>query len=37
VLVRGGKRDTVRCGTGRDTVIASRNDRVAHDCERVRR
>jgi hypothetical protein len=30
-------RDTIRCGRGRDTVIADRIDRVARDCERVRR
>jgi hypothetical protein len=37
LLVRRGERDTVRCGGGRDTVLASDNDRVARDCERVRR
>jgi len=30
-------RETVRCGTGRDTVTADRTDRVARDCERVKR
>jgi len=34
---RDGKRDRINCGTGRDTVIADRIDRVAHNCERVRR
>ena len=30
-------RDVVRCGPGRDLVYANRNDRVARDCERVKR
>ncbi|MEA2218209.1 MAG: 6-phosphogluconolactonase [Solirubrobacteraceae bacterium] len=36
---RGGRRrgDVVRCGAGRDVVLADRLDRVADDCERVRR
>jgi len=29
--------DTVRCGVGRDVVVADRNDKVAKDCEVVRR
>jgi uncharacterized repeat protein (TIGR01451 family) len=29
--------DTIRCGRGRDTVFADRRDRVARDCETVRR
>jgi hypothetical protein len=33
----GGSRDVISCGAGRDTVIADRLDRVAADCERVRR
>ena len=37
VLVRGGGRDVVRCGLGRDRVVADRRDRVARDCERVER
>lgn len=38
VDARDGRRDRrISCGTGRDTVIADRVDRVAHDCERVRR
>jgi Ca2+-binding RTX toxin-like protein len=37
IAVRGGGRDTVRCGGGRDTVKADRSDRVARDCEIVRR
>lgn len=32
-----GAPDTIRCGRGRDTVSADRNDRVAADCERVGR
>jgi hypothetical protein len=35
VRVRGGGSDLVRCGPGRDRVRASRNDRVARDCEIV--
>src|SRR5262249_53338192 len=33
--VRGGSVDTVRCGPGRDKVLADRRDVVASDCERV--
>jgi RTX calcium-binding nonapeptide repeat (4 copies) len=29
--------DRVACGSGRDSVVADRRDRVARDCERVRR
>jgi Ca2+-binding RTX toxin-like protein len=29
--------DGVKCGPGRDVAIVDRHDRVAHDCERVRR
>jgi hypothetical protein len=36
VLVRRGNVDKVRCGAGRDTVIAGRRDKVARDCEVVR-
>jgi Ca2+-binding RTX toxin-like protein len=32
-----GTPDTISCGTGRDEVIASRNDVVRADCERVDR
>ena len=32
-----GEVDTITCGSGRDTVRADRRDRVARDCERVRR
>ncbi len=34
---RDGKRDRINCGTGRDRVVADRSDRVARNCERVRR
>ncbi|HEU5213780.1 MAG TPA: hypothetical protein VFU10_13490 [Gaiellaceae bacterium] len=33
--VRGGSVDRVRCGAGRDKVLADRRDIVASDCERV--
>lgn len=35
--VRGGRRDVVDCGPGRDSVRADRRDVVARNCERVRR
>jgi RTX calcium-binding nonapeptide repeat (4 copies)/PA domain/LVIVD repeat len=34
---RNGKIDRVICGRGRDRVTADENDRVAENCERVRR
>lgn len=34
---RDGRRETISCGTGRDTVTADRSDRIARDCERVSR
>lgn len=37
VLARDGARDAIRCGTGRDTVVADRVDTAARDCERVSR
>ena len=37
VLARDGTRDRIRCGSGRDRVDADGRDRVARDCERVRR
>lgn len=37
VLARDRTVDVIRCGPGRDTVTADRADRVARDCERVRR
>jgi Ca2+-binding RTX toxin-like protein len=35
--IRNGHHDTVHCGRGRDRVKADQRDRVARDCERVRR
>ena len=35
INVRDGKRDTVRCGPGKDKVRADKRDRL-HGCERVR-
>jgi hypothetical protein len=32
ILARDGEVDTIRCGPGKDRVIADRNDRVARDC-----
>jgi hypothetical protein len=32
-----GERDRMACGAGRDLVYADRVDRIAHDCEHVRR
>lgn len=37
VLVGGPGKDTIKCGKGRDIVIADRKDKVARDCEVVRR
>ncbi len=37
IAARDGARDTVVCGRGRDVVVADRLDRVARDCEIVRR
>lgn len=37
INIRGGGRDRVRCGRHRDLVLANRRDRVARDCEVVRR
>ncbi len=37
ISARDGARDTIDCGTGRDSVTADRFDRVARNCERVRR
>ena len=34
---RDSESDTVRCGSGADTVLAERSDRVAADCEKVTR
>jgi len=37
INARGGGRDTINCGPGRDRVTADRNDKVARNCEVVRR
>ena len=37
LLARNDRIDLIRCGSGNDRVVADRNDRVARDCERVRR
>jgi hypothetical protein len=37
IAAADGVRDTIRCGRGRDTVVADRRDSIARDCERVRR
>ena len=37
IRVRGGDKDTVDCGPGRDLVFADRKDVVAGNCEVVRR
>jgi hypothetical protein len=37
IAVRRGARDRVSCGEGRDVVLAGRSDRIARDCEVVRR
>lgn len=37
IRVRGGDRDVVRCGRGRDVVYADRRDAVRPGCESVRR
>ena len=37
VLARDGRRETIVCGSGRDSVVADRTDRAARDCERVTR
>jgi hypothetical protein len=34
---RGGGADVIRCGPGKDAVLADRRDLVARDCERVAR
>ena len=36
IKARGGERDYINCGDGRDTVLGDANDRVRPDCEVVR-
>ena len=37
IYVRGGKTDSAACGSGSDQVFADETDRIARDCERVKR
>ena len=37
IAARDGFADRISCGSGRDTVIADRRDRISRDCERVSR
>ena len=37
INARDFKRDTIRCGPGKDTVIADRSDSIARGCETVKR
>jgi len=37
IRARNDRVDRIRCGAGNDRVTADKNDRVARDCERVRR
>ena len=37
ILARNGKTDTIVCGPGHDLVTADRRDRIAADCELVKR
>ncbi len=37
ISARDRRRDRISCGSGRDRVVADRIDKVARDCERVRR
>jgi Tol biopolymer transport system component len=37
VFAEDGNLDSISCGKGRDVVVADQKDRVAPDCERVRR
>jgi Ca2+-binding RTX toxin-like protein len=37
ILARDRARDTIDCGSGRDTVVADRVDSVARDCESIKR
>jgi hypothetical protein len=37
ISVRGGGADTVKCGAGIDIVKADRTDKIAKNCEKVRR
>lgn len=37
IVSGGGTRDVISCGAGHDTVVGDSLDRIAADCERVRR
>lgn len=37
ITAANAKRDRISCGSGRDRVLADATDRVARDCERVKR
>lgn len=37
VLKPGGGKDKVKCGGGKDKVVAGKSDKVAKDCEKVKR
>ena len=37
IAARDGARDSIRCGPGRDVVVADRLDSVGRDCEIIRR
>jgi hypothetical protein len=37
INTRDGQRDVVNCGRGHDRVRADRNDKVASNCESVKR
>jgi uncharacterized repeat protein (TIGR01451 family) len=37
IKARDGQRDVIKCGPGKDAVVADTIDRVAKDCEKVRR
>ncbi len=37
LVSRDSSRDVVRCGAGKDQVVADKRDSVAKDCERVTR
>ena len=37
INARGGGKDTIDCGAGRDTVTVDKSDKVAKNCEVVRR
>jgi Ca2+-binding RTX toxin-like protein len=36
IRARDGERDRIKCGSGRDTVVADALDRVPSDCERIK-